>query len=58
MEMHGIVGNEFPVTESIIIYVQTHISSKGYFSRLFFNITAKGKNSKKKTKSRFKAECT
>lgn len=24
MEMHGIVGNKFPMTKSIIIYVHTH----------------------------------
>lgn len=33
MEMHGIVGNEFPVTKSIIIYVyiHTHIVKKLIF---------------------------
>lgn len=35
MEMHGIVGNEFPVTKSIIIYVHTHIS---IIKKLFFEM--------------------
>lgn len=32
MEMHGIVGNEFSVTKSIIIYVHTHT----YHQKLIF----------------------
>lgn len=36
MEMHGIVGNEFPVTKSIIIYVHTHTyHQKANFLRCF-----------------------
>lgn len=46
MEMHGIVDNKFPVTKSILIYVHTHHHQKAIFWDVF-NVTAKGKNSKR-----------